>query len=86
MKHQASPRFWRCHRALPKAIRDLADKNIERLKADHKHPSLHFKKIGEFRSIRIGLNYRALAIEVSDGFLWFWIGKHSDYDRMTRGR
>jgi hypothetical protein len=84
LKHQASRRFWRCYRALPKPIRELADKNIELLKADHTHPSLHLKKIGDFWSIRIGLNYRALAIAVPIGLLWFWIGKHSDYERTVR--
>lgn len=83
MKHHASPRFWRCLRALPKAFRDSARKCFEILKADPKHPSLHLKRVGEFWSVRVGLNYRALAIEVPDGFLWFWIGKHSDYDRMV---
>lgn len=65
---------------LAKTDRELADKDIELLKDDHKHSSLHFKKIGELRSIRSGLNYRALAVEVPDGLLWFWIGKPSDYD------
>jgi hypothetical protein len=26
MKHFASPKFWQCYKALPKEIRDLADK------------------------------------------------------------
>jgi len=40
---------------------------------------LHFKKIGRFWLVRIGLRYRALAVEVDDGYLWFWIGSHADY-------
>jgi hypothetical protein len=55
------------------------------LKADHRHPSLHFKKIGKFYSIRIGLTYRALAVEIPDGLAWFWIGNHSEYDRLIQG-
>jgi hypothetical protein len=27
-------------------------------------------------------NYRALAVGVDDGLLWFWIGSHADYDRL----
>jgi hypothetical protein len=45
-------------------------------------PSLHFKKIGRFRSVRVGLRYRALAVEVADGLVWFWIGSHAEYDRL----
>ena len=26
---------------------------------------------------------RALALAVDEGYLWFWIGTHADYDRMT---
>ena len=42
----------------------------------------HFKKIGKYRSVRIGMHYRSLAVEVQDGLLWFWIGSHADYDRV----
>jgi hypothetical protein len=61
----------------------LADKNYNLLKSDARHPSLHFKKIGQYYAVRIGLYYRALGIEVPDGVLWFWIGTHADYDRIT---
>jgi hypothetical protein len=53
------------------------------LKSDPHHPSLHFKKTGSFWSVRVGIHHRALAIEVEDGVLWFWIGTHAEYDRMT---
>jgi len=25
--------------------------------------------------------YRALAVEIPEGLLWFWIGSHADYDK-----
>lgn len=83
MKHHASPEFWQCYERLPERIQRLADKNFQLLQANPAHPSLHFKKIGQFRSARVGLQYRALAIEVEDGLLWFWIGNHSEYDRLV---
>jgi hypothetical protein len=43
---------------------------------------LQFKKVGRYWSVRVGLRYRALAIEVDGGYLWFWIGSHADYDRL----
>jgi hypothetical protein len=61
---------------------NLADQAYARLKEDPHHPSLHFKKIGEFWSARVGAHYRALAVEASDGLVWFWIGSHADYDRL----
>lgn len=84
MKHRASREFWNLHRALPEEIRTTADKAFALLKQDPRHPSLRFKKIGRFRSARVGLHYRALAVEVSDGLLWFWIGSHADYDRLVK--
>ena len=83
MRHFASPRFWTLYEALPKQTRELADKNFQLLKADPRHPSLHFKKLGEFWSVRVGAHYRALAIEVDGGMNWFWIGTHADYDRLV---
>ena len=83
MNHHASPRFWRCYDALPARIRELADKNFELLKADSAHPSLHFKRIGRFHSVRVGLHYRALGVDADDGVLWFWIGTHAEYDALV---
>ena len=31
---------------------------------------------------RLPDNIRALAVEVDEGLLWFWIGSHADYDAM----
>lgn len=83
MNHFASPNFWKCYHALPAHIRELADKSFALLQADPTHPSLHFKKVGRFRSARVGLQYRALAVEVEDGLLWFWIGDHAEYERLV---
>jgi len=82
VNHFASTRFWERYAALPEDIRSLADKSYELLKNDPRHPSLHFKKLGRFWSARVGLRYRALAIEVEDGMLWVWIGTHTEYDRL----
>jgi hypothetical protein len=83
LKHLASPRFWKAYRSLPKPVRELADKNFALLKANPRHPALRLKKIGELRSARVGLFHRALAVEVPEGLLWFWIGSHSEYDKLV---
>jgi hypothetical protein len=82
VKHFASPQFWELYQDLPAAARGLADRNFERLKANPRHPSLHFKKAGKYHSVRVGLHYRALGIEVPEGVLWFWIGTHAEYDAL----
>ena len=83
MNHHATPDFWSCYRALPAEVQELADKSFSLLKADSRHPSLHFKKVRRFWSARVGLHYRAIAVEVSDGLLWFWIDTHAVYDKLV---
>lgn len=46
------------------------------------HPSLRLKKIGVFWSVTIGLRYRALAKERTEGLVWFWIGPHDRYEQL----
>ena len=82
MNHLASPQFWRHYRQLKPEVRALADKNFQLLKADPKHPSLHFKRIGRLWSVRVGAHYRALGLDRPDGVVWFWIGSHADYDKL----
>jgi len=84
MNHYASPSFWSAYNSLPTNIKNTADKNFELLKKDSRHPSLHFKKIGRYWSVRVGNHYRALAAEIEGGFLWFWIGSHAEYDKLIR--
>jgi hypothetical protein len=74
--HCTTPQFWLRFDRLPDAIQDLARKNYELLKQDPKHPSLQFKKVGRFWSVRVGLSHRALAIEDGSDFIWVWIGNH----------
>ena len=75
MIHHASPAFWACYDALSAEVRALATKQFALLK--------HFKRINRFHSARVGAHYRALAVDVPDGILWFWIGNHADYDRLV---
>lgn len=82
MKHFTVPSFWKCYEALPANIREQADKNYQLLKENPNHLSLHFKKIQNYYSVRIGLRYRALGIEADENIVWFWIGSHAEYDKM----
>jgi len=83
--HQTTPRFWKYFKNLPISIQILATKNFKLLKVDPQHPSIHFKKVGKFWSARIGLNYRALAVEDGSDFIWIWIGSHDEYERIIHG-
>jgi hypothetical protein len=81
--HYTTRRFWKCYDDLPQSVQRNADECYELLKDDPSHPSLHFKKIGnKYWSVRAGLDYRALGVEVENGILWFWIGTHAEYDKL----
>lgn len=87
MQHRAAKDFWRQYISLPAEIRSRADKQFALLKANPQHPSLQFKNIGERHgneiwSARVTLGYRALAVKRPDGYLWFWIGGHRNYDLL----
>ncbi|ENN87985.1 hypothetical protein RHSP_50344 [Rhizobium freirei PRF 81] len=69
---------------LPKHVQELADRNFELLKSNPRHPSLHLKQVGRFWSARVGISWRALAVADGDDLVWFWIGSHTDYDKLIR--
>jgi hypothetical protein len=82
--HKTTTRFWDCFNKMPKSIQVLAKKKFILLKEDPRHPSLHFKKVGRFWSVRISINYRCLAIEDENNFIWVWIGTHEEYNKLIQ--
>ena len=84
MNHYATSDFWYCYRQLPPEVQRTADKNYQLLADDPYHPSLHFKKIQDLWSVRVGRGYRALTTRQNGDYLWFWIGPHAEYDRLIK--
>ena len=82
--HKATSRFWKYFEALPERVKQRAKEQFELLKKNPHHPSLHFKKVGKFWSVRITDCYRALAIQDGNDYIWVWIGTHDDYEKMIR--
>ena len=82
MKHRAAPRFWAGFRRLPAAVLRLAESCYDLLREDPRHPSLHLKKVGRYWSVRVGLHYRAIAVEDGPDLDWFWIGTDAEYDTI----
>jgi hypothetical protein len=86
MKHFTSPEFWEFYIKLPTIEKNSANTSFELLKNNPKHPSLRLKRIGKYWSVRASLYIRALGISIPDqeGIIWFWIGSHSDYERLLK--
>ena len=85
MNHILDADFWRFCVRLPQEIQRRVPQKFQLLTQNPKHPSLYFKKVSEqLWSIRISLEYRALARENAGVFTWYWIGKHDEYMRRIR--
>jgi hypothetical protein len=71
--------------AAPATIRAKAQ-NAYRLWSDNAaHPSLRFKKVHNklpIYSVRIDLDWRALGVMKESVIIWFWIGPHSEYEKL----
>ena len=85
MNSVRTERFIKAYSVLPLPIKKANQKTYKIWSENQNHPSLHFKKIfkkQEIYSIRITLDYRALAIKSDETFIWFWIGNHQEYDEL----
>ncbi|HLF19629.1 MAG TPA: hypothetical protein VI704_02455 [Bacteroidota bacterium] len=86
MKSHRSRRFREAFDHLPREIQTKAKKAFKLWKADPYHPSFQFKQVHSTESIvsvRITLGWRALGVRQDDTVVWFWIGSHSDYDKLV---
>ena len=85
MTHRTTAAFWELYRALPKEVRDAADRRYDLLRQNPRHPSVRLKKVGVDRwSARVTDGYRAVAIQRGNNFFWFYIGPHGGYDRVLK--
>jgi hypothetical protein len=86
MTSRTTRQFWRLFSDLPFDAQRDAKRAYRLFQSNPMHPGLQFKKLeGEdgIYSVRIGLDYRALAVMKKDRLVWYWIGGHSEYDRLV---
>lgn len=75
--------------ALPKDIRKKARDAYKLWQRDPKHRSLRMKKVdkeGDVWSVRIDRQHRAVGVMEEGAMIWFWIGKHDEYERLLGGK
>lgn len=84
--HRASPSFWAAYRELPQPIQRLADRNYQLLTENPSHRSLRIKKAGGYWTVRVDRNHRAVAVRDGEDYLWIWIGRHDEYERIISRR
>ncbi len=83
MKSETTPEFWTEYAKLDEDLKKAARKAYSLWTENHFHPSLRFKCINSDEniwSVRISRSHRALCVTEADTAIWFWIGKHDDYE------
>ncbi|MGO9262862.1 MAG: hypothetical protein ACLQU1_42275 [Bryobacteraceae bacterium] len=86
MQSRTTRQFWRLFSDLPSDTQQDAKRAYRLFRSNPAPPSLQFKKLegeDDIYSARIGLEYRALAVMKRDRIVWYWIGSHSDYNRLV---
>ena len=85
MKSFTSRRFREMYANLPDDVKVRAKRAYRLFRGNPSHPGLSFKKVDDANDIysaRVGLGYRALGQKDGEDIVWFWIGPHSDYDKL----
>ena len=85
MRSFTTDRFWKLLEKLPESARRQAKEAYRLFQANPDHPGLQFKPVSSNKpifSVRITLDYRAVGVRDGSEILWFWVGNHSDYDRL----
>ena len=88
MKSELTKEFVERFRNLPERVKRTARKNYRLWARDPRHPSVEFKKLNAsmpIYSVRAGIGWRAVGVlKEPDTIVWFWIGPHSEYDKLLR--
>ena len=80
MNSSVAPEFWERFNRLSLEVQDRARKQYALWLGNHWHPSLHFKRVGRYWSVRVDSSHRALGIEHDGTIHWFFIGRHDAYE------
>ena len=85
MESRTTSEFRTLLEAAPAAVQTKA-RSAYRLWAENPaHPSLRFKKVHDTQpiySVRIDRDWRAVGILKDGVLIWFWIGPHSEYEKL----
>ncbi len=80
-------RFKKAYKKLSKSEKELAKKQYKLFKENPYHPSLHFKRVHSnmpIYSVRVDRNIRVIGVLKDNSIIWFWIGNHSEYEKLLK--
>ena len=85
MNSRTTKRFRQMLAKLPSNIRQQAKGAYKLFRENSHHPSLQFKKVHDTEpiyAVRININYRAVGVFDNGEIVWFWIGPHTEYEKL----
>jgi hypothetical protein len=87
MTSRTTRRFREALAGLPENVRKRAAAAYRQFRDDPRHPGLRLKKVHPSEPIysaRISDDYRAVGVLRGETIVWFWIGKHEDYEELLK--
>lgn len=87
MISRTTEKFRKRFALLPAQIRRQTKDAYAQFKLNPFYPSLRFKRIHSTKPIfsaRINLNYRVVGIMQENTIIWFWVGSHTEYDKLIQ--
>ncbi|MBH8556372.1 hypothetical protein I8751_29410 [Nostocaceae cyanobacterium CENA357] len=85
MNSRITSQFRQTFGSLPENVREQTCEAYRQFKQDSNHPSLRFKKVHPelpIYSARVSKSYRAVGQLEGDTVIWFWVGSHTEYNRL----
>lgn len=81
-------RFVRAYGRLPASVQRKVKRAYALFRDNPSHPSLEFKPIRSraaqrLYSAKVDEQYRVLDTLADGQILWFWVGPHTEYDRLV---
>ncbi|HEY7349348.1 MAG TPA: hypothetical protein VH599_13625 [Ktedonobacterales bacterium] len=86
MRSRVTKDFRALLASLPASVQKQAEDAYALFQQNPYHPSLRFKPTkgrSGYYSARVGIHFRVLAYQDGEDIVWFWIGSHSDYDKIV---
>jgi hypothetical protein len=85
VRSQTTEKFRALFAAAPDAVQERIRAAYRLWLENPRHPSLRFKKVHDtlpIYSARVDLDWRAIGVLKGDTMVWFWVGPHSDYEKL----
>ena len=80
MKSSTTLPFRKQFGVLQAPVREQARKQFRLWLNDPFHPSLHFKQVGAYWSVRVTRDISVLGVRRNNEVVWFYIGGHDGYE------